>query len=191
MDFGLDFERLPIARPLAIFDMAPTAGKETFRSSCAPNHHAFQRGPDRGASPMTRVAAVKVAVGNDDRKTYAEMLKTTQRRRREAKVHRALALLARDLDLFVGSFNARLKAIAQLTFHDAPDNLRVASIGRGEIRRKRSRRAGARSSEAGAMQPRGKGRWRLCLSPYFDLPKEASLKKKGGKSRQGKFWRWL
>jgi len=95
---------------------------------------------------MTRVAAVKVAVGSDDRNTYAEMLKMTQRRRRvdKAKVHRALALLARDLDIFVGSFNARLKTVAQLTFHDAPDDLRVASIGRGEIRKKRSRRAGAR-----------------------------------------------
>ena len=105
MSFGLDFERLPIARPLAIFDMAPTAGNETFRSSCAPNHRAFQRGPDRDASPMTRVAAVKVAVGNDDRKTYAEMLKTTQRRCRvdKAKVHQALALgkcPAPDMDVF-------------------------------------------------------------------------------------------
>jgi len=95
---------------------------------------------------MTRVAAVKVAVGSDDRKTYAEMLKTTQRRRRvdKAKVHQALALLARDLDLFVASFNSRLKAIAQLTFHDSPDDLRVASIARSQEKKKRSRRAGAR-----------------------------------------------
>jgi len=176
MGFGLDFERLPIARPLAIFDMAPTAGNETFRSSCAPNHRASQRGPDRDAPPMTRVAAVKAAVGSDDRKTYAEMLKTTQRRRRvdKAKVHRALALLARDLGLFVGSFNARLKAVAQLTFHDAPDDLRVASIGRGEIKKKRSRRAGARVQRGRRNEAkRGRG-VEASPNPIFQATEEGS-----------------
>ena len=146
MSFGLDFERLSIARPLPIFDMAPTAGNETFRSSCAPNHRASQREPDRDAPPMTRVAAVRVDDDNDDRQTLEDMLKTVKRRRRvdKAKVHRALALLARDLDLFVSSFNTRLKTIGQLTFHEAPDDLRVASIARGRGEKKRSRRAGAR-----------------------------------------------
>ena len=145
MSFGLDFERLPIARPLAIFDMAPTARNETFRSPCAPNHRASQRVPHRDAPPMTRVAAVGSTIDIDGLGTYAEMFKTVTRRRRvdKAKVHRALALLARDLDLFVANFNSRLKTIAQLTFHDAPDDLRVASIARSQGK-KRSRRAGAR-----------------------------------------------
>jgi len=94
---------------------------------------------------MTRVAAVGSTIDIDGLGTYAEMFKTVTRRRRvdKAKVHRALALLARDLDLFVANFNSRLKTIAQLTFHDAPDDLRVASIARSQGK-KRSRRAGAR-----------------------------------------------
>ena len=187
MSFGLDFERLPIARPLAIFDMAPTAGNETFRSSCAPNHRASQRGPDRDASPMTRVAAVKVAVGNDDRKTYAEMLKTTQRRRRvdKAKVHQALALLARDLDLFVGSFNARLKTVAQLTFHDAPDDLRVASIARSQEKKKRSRRAGAQVQRGRRNEAkRGRG-MKASPNPIFQPTNEDDPDKSpGGRWRE-------
>ena len=58
---------------------------------------------------MTQVAAVE-ATGDYD---YQQMLKTVKRRRRvdKAKVHRALALLARDLDLFVGNFHSRVAAL--------------------------------------------------------------------------------
>ena len=161
-------ERLPIARPLPTFDMAPTAGTNT-SSRRSTNLRASQREPDRDASPMTRVAAVRVAVGNDDRKTYAGMLQTVTRRRRvdRAKVHRALALLARDLDLFVGSFNSRVKTVAQLTFHDAPDDLRVASIGRGEIKKKRSRRAGARVQRGRRNEAKRETGVKASPSPFF------------------------
>ena len=94
---------------------------------------------------MTQVATVE-ATGDYD---YQKMLQTAKRRRRvdKAKVHRALGLLARDLDLFVANFNARLKSIAQLTFHDSPDDLRVASIAKTQDKKKRGRRAGARDPE--------------------------------------------
>ena len=63
---------------------------------------------------MTQVAAVEATSDYD----YQTMLQTVKRRRRvdKAKVHRALGLLARDLDLFVANFNSRLRSIAQLTF---------------------------------------------------------------------------
>jgi len=179
MSFGLDFERLPIARPLAIFDMAPTAGNETFRSSCAPNHRASQREPDRDAPPMTRVAAVRVDDDNDDRQTLEGMLKTVKRRRRvdKAKVHRALALLARDLDLFVSSFNTRLKTIGQLTFHEAPDDLRVASIARGRGEKKRSRRAGARVQRGRRNEAKREGGVEASPKPLSTTTKNEKNKK--------------
>ena len=91
---------------------------------------------------MTQVAAVEASHDYD----YQKMLQTVKRRRRvdKAKVHRALALLARDLDLFVANFNSRLRSVAQLTFHDDPNSLRVAFIAKTQDRKKRGQRAGAR-----------------------------------------------
>ena len=91
---------------------------------------------------MTQVAAVEATSDYD----YQTMLQTVKRRRRvdKAKVHRALGLLARDLDLFVSNFNSRLKALAQLTFHDAPNDIRAGSVANEPPKTKRGQRAGAR-----------------------------------------------
>ena len=186
MSFGLDFERLQIARPLAIFDMAPTARNETFRSPCAPNHRAFQRETGQDAPPMTREAAVRATIDNGGLGTYADMLKTVTRRRRvdKAKVHRALALLARDLDVFVSSFNSRLKSIAQLTFHDAPDDLRVASITRGQDKKKRSRRAGVRVQRGRRNHANRARGVEASPNPTFDPTKASQGKEEEGRRVQ-------
>ena len=125
---------------------------------------------------MTQVAAVEATSDYD----YQKMLKTVQRRRRvdKAKVHRALALLARDLDLFVTNFNARLKSIAQLTFHDSPDDLRVASIAKTQDRKKRGRRAGARVQRGRSNEARRGGGVEASPNPTFD-PTKANKGKEG------------
>ena len=92
-------------------------------------------------------------------------------------MHRALALLARDLDLFVGSFNSRVKTVAQLTFHDAPDDLRVASITRGHEKKKRSRRAGARVQRGKRNEAKREGGVEASPKPLSTTTKNEKNKK--------------
>ena len=163
--------------------MAPGVGRTTHGTTsnghCAPNRRASQRETRRDAPLMTQVAAVE-ATGDYD---YHKMLKTVARRRRvdKAKVHRALGLLARDLDLFVANFNARLKSIAQLTFHDSPDDLRVASIAKTQDRKKRGRRAGARVQRGRRNEARRGGGVEASPNPTF-YPTKANE----GKEEEGR-----
>jgi len=132
---------------------------------------------------MIREAAVRATIHNDGLGTYADMLKTVTRRRRvdKAKVHRALALLARDLAILVISFNSRLKSIAQLTFHDAPDDLRVASITRGRDKKKRSRRAGARVQRRRRNEAKRARGVEASPNPTFDPTKASERKEEEGR----------
>ena len=125
---------------------------------------------------MTQVAAVEASNDYD----YQKMLQTVKRRRRvdKAKVHRALALLARDLDLFVANFNSRLRSVAQLTFHDDPNSLRVAFIAKTQDKKKRGRRAGARVQRGRRNEARRGGGVEASPNPTFD-PSKANKGKEG------------